>query len=155
MRIGSRFLVIGLAMLAVGRPASGDGEIIATMDELRFQTPADRGAAALVEGKVGRAVHFRFEDGARSVFFTSHLRGTQLRQNLVLIPRGLGPDAEPDLVTMFFGGNDWDAGMRGEEFQRACDDAVDRIRRATNGKADVLLMTANPSAARWTETAGI
>ena len=41
--------------------------------------------------------------------------------------------------------------MRGEEFRRACDDAVDRIRRATKGKSDVLIMTTNPAASRWTE----
>ena len=56
------------------------------------------------------------------------------------------------LVTIFFGGNDWDAGMRGAEFQRACVDAVDRIRRAPHGTADMLLVTTNPSAVRWNET---
>ncbi len=79
--------------------------------------------------------------------------GTQLRQNLVLMPRWLDRAPEPDLVTIFFGGNDWDAGMRGEEFQRACADAVDRVRRATKGKSDVLILTTNPSAARWEATA--
>ena len=39
--------------------------------------------------------------------------------------------------------------MRGDEFRRACADAVDRVRRATRGKADVLVMTTNPAAARW------
>jgi len=79
--------------------------------------------------------------------------GTQLRQNLVLIPRWLDAAPSPDLVTVFFGFNDWDAGMRGEEFRRACDEAVDRIRRATRGKADVLILTTNPAATRWTEAA--
>ena len=37
--------------------------------------------------------------------------------------------------------------MRGEEFRRSCGDAVDRVRRATRGKADVLIITTNPSAA--------
>jgi lysophospholipase L1-like esterase len=78
--------------------------------------------------------------------------GTQLRQNVILIPRWLDCAPEPDLVTIFFGGNDWDAGMRGEEFTRACEDAVDRVRRATKGKTDVLLITTNPTAGRWTET---
>jgi lysophospholipase L1-like esterase len=78
--------------------------------------------------------------------------GTQLRQNVILIRRWSLRTPEPDLVTIFFGGNDWDAGMRGEEFERACEDAVDRVRRATRGKADVLLMTTNPTATRWTET---
>jgi len=57
--------------------------------------------------------------------------GTQLRQNVILIPRWLAAVPEPDLVTIFFGGNDWDSGMRGAEFRRACSDAVDRVRRAT------------------------
>ena len=72
--------------------------------------------------------------------------GTQLRQNLVLIPRWLDSVPEPDLVTIWFGGNDWEAGMRGAEFERACTEAVDRVRRATKGKADVLLMTTSPTA---------
>ncbi|MDB5308455.1 MAG: hypothetical protein JWO38_2657 [Gemmataceae bacterium] len=75
--------------------------------------------------------------------------GTQLRQNLVLIPRWLDKMPEPDLVTVFFGANDWEAGMRGEEFTAACEAAVDRIRRATKGKADVLLLTTNPTAEKW------
>ena len=75
--------------------------------------------------------------------------GTQLRQNVILIPRWLATVPEPDLVTIFFGGNDWDSGMRGAEFRRTCTAAVNRVRRATRGKADVLLITTNPSAARW------
>ena len=75
--------------------------------------------------------------------------GTQLRQNLVLIPRWLATAPEPDLVMVFFGGNDWEAGMRGPEFETACADAADRIRRATHGKADVLILTTNPSADRF------
>jgi len=78
--------------------------------------------------------------------------GTQLRQNLVLMPQWLDRAPTPDLVTVFFGGNDYDAGMRGPEFRAACADAIDRIRRATGGKADVLIMTTNPSAVRWDET---
>ncbi len=79
--------------------------------------------------------------------------GTQLRQNLVLVPRWLDEVPEPDLVTVWFGGNDWEAGMRGHEFESACADAIDRVRRATKGKADVLLLTTCPSAAAWDTTA--
>jgi lysophospholipase L1-like esterase len=75
--------------------------------------------------------------------------GTQLRQNLVLIPLWLAQPPEPDLVTVFFGGNDWEAGMRGEQFHQTVADAIDRIRRATKGKADVLILTTNPSVAAW------
>ncbi len=89
--------------------------------------------------------------GSNVTIINPAIGGTQLRQNLVLLPRWLAQAPEPDLVTIFFGGNDWDSGMRGVEFQAACTDAVNRIRRATNGKADVLLMTTNPTTLRWTE----
>ena len=38
--------------------------------------------------------------------------------------------------------------MRGEQFRETCLDAIDRIRRATRGKADVLIMTTLPGRAR-------
>lgn len=76
--------------------------------------------------------------------------GTQLRQNLVLLPRWLEKTPEPDLVTICFGFNDWDAGMRGPEFLESYRDAVDRVRRATKGKSDVLIITTLPSVERWT-----
>lgn len=81
--------------------------------------------------------------------------GGQLRGNVVLMPRWLDAVPEPDLVTVWFGGNDWEAGMRGPEFEAACADAVDRIRRATKGKSDVLLMTTCPSAADWEKTSDL
>jgi len=79
--------------------------------------------------------------------------GTQLRQNLVLMPRWLDKTPEPDLVTVCFGGNDWESGMRGPQFTQTCQDAIDRIRRATKGKADVLLLTTVPSVGNWTTMA--
>jgi lysophospholipase L1-like esterase len=79
--------------------------------------------------------------------------GTELRQNVALIPRWLAKAPEPDLVTICFGGNDWGSGMRGEQFQETCSDAIDRVRRATKGKADVLLLTTVPSVERWTTMA--
>jgi lysophospholipase L1-like esterase len=78
--------------------------------------------------------------------------GTQLRQNLVLIPKWLEQSPEPDLVTIFFGGNDWDSGMRGPDFTSACIEAIDRVRQATHGKTDVLLITTNPSFKNWDRT---
>ncbi len=75
--------------------------------------------------------------------------GTQLRQNLVLIPRWLAKAPEPDLVTLCFGFNDWDAGMRGKQFRESYRDAADRVRRATKGKAEVLIVTTVPAASRW------
>jgi len=91
--------------------------------------------------------------GSEVTIVNPAIGGTQLRQNLVLAPRWLEKAPAPDLVTIFFGGNDWDSGMRGPEFRLACNDAVDRIRRATKGNADVLIITTNPAAARWSQAA--
>jgi lysophospholipase L1-like esterase len=91
--------------------------------------------------------------GSDATIVNPAIGGSQLKPNLVLIPRWLEGSPEPDLVTLFFGGNDWDAGMRGDEFALACTDAIDRIRRATHGKTDVLFLTTNPSALLWTESA--
>jgi lysophospholipase L1-like esterase len=79
--------------------------------------------------------------------------GTELRQNLVLMPRWLAEAPEPDLVTVCFGGNDWNSGMRGEMFRETCRETIDRIRRSTRGKADVLLMTTVPALEIWTTRA--
>ncbi|HUU12027.1 MAG TPA: GDSL-type esterase/lipase family protein [Phycisphaerae bacterium] len=54
-----------------------------------------------------------------------------------------------DLVPVWFGFNDWDSGVRGERFAEYLRLAVDRIRRATKGGADVVLMTTCPAHARW------
>ncbi len=97
--------------------------------------------------------HLKEKFSADVTIINPAIGGTQLRQNLILIPSWLSRAPAPDLVTIFFGGNDWDAGMRGPEFRAACNEAVDRVRRATKGQADVLLMSTCPSAVRWTETA--
>jgi lysophospholipase L1-like esterase len=87
--------------------------------------------------------------GAEVTIRNPAVGGTQLRQNLVLIPGWIDDTPAPDLVTVFFGPNDYEAGMRGPEFEAACIDAVRRIRRATRGRADVLLITTIPSVSRW------
>ena len=71
--------------------------------------------------------------------------GTELRHNVVLLPRWVQTEPAPDLVTVFFGYNDWASGMRGAGFQGALEDAVRRIRAATGGKADVLLLSTRPN----------
>lgn len=76
--------------------------------------------------------------------------GTQLRQGLVLLPRWLAEAPEADLVTVCYGYNDWDSGMRGEAYRETVAQAIDRIRRATGGKADVLVLTTSPALERWT-----
>lgn len=75
--------------------------------------------------------------------------GTTLSQNIVLIPRWLAEAPSPDLVTVCFGYNDWDSGVRGERFKEYLRLAIDRIRRVTRGEADILLITTCPAHARW------
>lgn len=87
--------------------------------------------------------------GADVTIVNPAIGGTQLRQNLVLMPRWLAKAPHPDLVTVCFGFNDWDAGMRGPEFAASYRDAIDRIRRATHGESDVLIFTTLPSVERW------
>ncbi len=86
---------------------------------------------------------------SEAVIVNPAMGGTQLRQNEVLIPYWKMDAPAPDLVTVFFGGNDWEAGMRGEMFFEAQKDTIDRIRRATGGKSDVLIMTTCPGIAHW------
>jgi lysophospholipase L1-like esterase len=75
--------------------------------------------------------------------------GTTLSQNLILTPIWLREAPQPDLVTVWFGFNDWDSGVRGPRFKEYVVLAVERIRRQTQGHADILLMTTCPAHARW------
>jgi len=76
--------------------------------------------------------------------------GTQLRQGLVHIPLWAAEAPEPDLVTVCYGGNDWESGMRGDMFKETVRETIDRVRRATRGKTDVLFLTTVPGVERWT-----
>lgn len=75
--------------------------------------------------------------------------GTTLSQNLILMPRWQKDAPQPDLVTVWFGFNDWDSNIRGARFAEYLRLAVDRIRRQTGGSADILLMTTCPTHGRW------
>ncbi len=75
--------------------------------------------------------------------------GTTLSQNLVLMPRWVRDHPAPDLVTVWFGFNDWDSGVRGPRFKEYLESAVERIRCQTRGAADVLLLTTSPAFSRW------
>src|SRR6202790_1754203 len=71
--IRSSFAVLlELTLLA---PILAAGPVLASMDELRFRVPKEKGRAILVEGKVGKSVRFHFDKDARSTFFTSNLSG--------------------------------------------------------------------------------
>jgi len=86
----------------------------------------------------------RQKHGSQVILVNPAMGGTELRQNLVVLPRWASVTPRPDLVTIFFGFNDWTAGMRQERFTAVQQDAIDRVRRATGGRADMLIMTPCP-----------
>jgi lysophospholipase L1-like esterase len=87
--------------------------------------------------------------GSEAKIVDPAIGGTTLSQNLVLMPRWSSEAPSPDLVTVWFGGNDWDSGVRAQRFAQYLRLAVERIRRQTGGSADILLMTPCPSFERW------
>ena len=92
------------------------------------------------------------ETKSRVTLLNPAIGGTELKQNLILMPRWT-ETTKPDLVTVCFGYNDWSSGMKGPMFLETCKYAVDRIRRETKGKADVLLITTCPAVGKWDEMA--
>jgi len=93
--------------------------------------------------------------GVDATIVNPAIGGTLLRQGLVVMPRWLKEAPEPDLVTICYGFNDHDSGMTGEQFLDAYKDAVDRVRRATKGKADVLIITTCPAVPKWDSMAAL
>ncbi|MGA2065722.1 MAG: GDSL-type esterase/lipase family protein [Thermoguttaceae bacterium] len=87
--------------------------------------------------------------GSQVTLVNPSIGGTTLSQNVVLIPRWLPEAPQPDLVLIWFGGNDWDSGVRGLRYKEYLELAVDRVRRATHGQAEVLIMTTCPGFAAW------
>lgn len=75
--------------------------------------------------------------------------GTTLSQNIVTMPIWSSQAPAPDLVTVWFGGNDWENGVRGPRFAEYLRLAADRIRRQSEESADILLLTPLPSYAHW------
>ena len=87
--------------------------------------------------------------GVEARIINPAIGGTQLRQGLIQIPLWVAECPEPDLVTVCYGANDWESGMRGELFRETCRDTIDRVRRATKGKTDVLFLTTVPGLEMW------
>ena len=77
--------------------------------------------------------------------------GTQLRQGSMMIPRWIQKAPEPDLVTIAYGYNDFDSKMRGPNFKDTYLATIDRVRRFTQNKSDILVIGTAPAATRWTE----
>lgn len=87
--------------------------------------------------------------GSEAKLVNPALGGTTLTQNVMLMPKWLKDTPQPDLVTICFGFNDWDSGVRGEQFKEYVRMAVDRVRRETKGSADIILLTTMPALKRW------
>jgi lysophospholipase L1-like esterase len=81
--------------------------------------------------------------------------GTELKQNVVLLPRWIAGTPKPDLVTICFGYNDWSSGMRPERFKPAMVDAIRRVRQQTGDAADVLVIATLPGLPLWDELSGL
>jgi lysophospholipase L1-like esterase len=81
--------------------------------------------------------------------------GTELRQGIIIIPRWAAQCPEPDLVTIEYGANDFGAGMKGDMFLESMNEAVERVRRVTKGKSDVLVFTTIPGLKNWTAYADL
>ncbi|MBA3708612.1 MAG: CIA30 family protein [Planctomycetes bacterium] len=103
-----------------------------------------------------------FRNGALSTYSCTAtvvnpaIGGTTLRANVVMLPKWTQITTTPDLVTIFFGGNDWGTigavppdGIRGPQFRLVIADAIRRVRRATLGTADVMVMTTCPMDVQW------
>ena len=75
--------------------------------------------------------------------------GHQFTHGLTQMVRWLPRCPAPDLVTVFFGGNERSNGMRAPQFKDGLRRGVDRIRRLTRGKAEILLMTTVPALTSW------
>jgi lysophospholipase L1-like esterase len=87
--------------------------------------------------------------GSEVTLVNPAIGGTTLSQNVILMPCWLREAPAPDLVIIWFGGNDWDSGVRGPRYKEYLNMAVDRVRRETKGHADVLVMTTCPGFAAW------
>ncbi len=87
--------------------------------------------------------------GSQVTLVNPAIGGTTLSQNMILMPRWLSETANPDLVIIWFGGNDWDSGVRGTRFREYLDAVVQRIRRVTKGQTEVLILTTCPSLEKW------
>src|SRR5262249_52369571 len=83
--------------------------------------------------------------GSEVTIVNPAIGGTLLRQGMVIIPRWVKQVPEPDLITICYGYNDDDSKMTADQFFDAQKDAVERVRRATHGKADVLIITTCPA----------
>ena len=75
--------------------------------------------------------------------------GHQFTHGLTQMVRWLPRCPAPDLITVFFGGNEWSNGMRKAQFKESLRLGVDHIRRVTKGQSEILLMSTVPALTNW------
>ncbi|MFH1923685.1 MAG: SGNH/GDSL hydrolase family protein [Planctomycetota bacterium] len=131
-----------LAKLKAGQPVTlvtmGD-----SLSDKRHWANRDKLWSEELAGKLKTAY------GGEVTLVNPAIGGTTLSQNVILIPRWLREAPAPDLVILWFGGNDWDSNVRGPRYKEYLEMAVDRVRRVTKGQAEVLLLTTCPGFAAW------
>jgi lysophospholipase L1-like esterase len=95
--------------------------------------------------------------GSEVTYINPALGGTQLNQNLVVMGKWEAQAPSPDLVTVFFGGNDYgnftaqktSDGDMTQFFGQWQAQNIDRLRRQTKGSPDIILMTTAPGFKAW------
>src|SRR6185436_13454310 len=68
-------LLIGLSLSCVAATPD-EGALVNSMDDVRVQAPKEKGHFESVEGKVGKAVKFSFDNGCKSQFCMTNIRAT-------------------------------------------------------------------------------
>lgn len=116
--------------------------IVCVGDSITYGVGAG-GPRGAYPGKLQALLRERFGyDGVRVV--NSGVGGVEVPQGSVLIPRDVVP-YEPDLVTVLYGYNDLASGaVTRDQFKTALEVFVDRVRRLTRGRAEVLLVSSLP-----------
>lgn len=98
-------------------------------------------------GLLAKGITERFGSPVRII--NPAIGGTTLSQNMILMPRWIDRAPAPDLVTIWFGGNDWDSNVRASRFADYLRLCIDRIRRQTHGQTDILIMSNIPGHDTW------
>lgn len=85
------------------------------------------------------------------------IAGYSARGGAISLPRDIRAMPDPDLVFIFFGANDCKAtklGLDASTFAAHLADLVDRVRIATGGKADIMILSGVPRGQKATEPVG-
>jgi lysophospholipase L1-like esterase len=127
-----------LAKLRAKKPVT----IVCAGDSITYGTKVE-GPAGAYPGKFEDLLRKRFGYSGVAVI-NSGVGGLQTTQGSVLISRDVVP-YEPDLVTVMYGYNDIvGGGAKEDQFKTAIGVYVDRVRRLTQGRTEVMLVSTIP-----------